>query len=210
MEQIRHFRHVGKTNAMTGPSKRRGLNVALSLVAATMYTSVSLWIGDTAGGDPTFQIRPGVMLTNTTPMSNCFRIPNQVAIHGNEMIFNVARYESQLRSSIFQCEKILLVLLFLVSIHPAFSQLGYGLKGGPQMVSASGTSMRFSYHAGVFGTYRLSENLFLGIDVLYARKGFTTKDGETDAKMEGNLNYLSIPIFTEYNFAKRFFCAGSG
>jgi len=97
-----------------------------------------------------------------------------------------------------------LILLFILAMHPGFSQSTFGLRAGPQLTTAPGGSMRLSYHAGIFATTRISDNVFLGADILYSEKGF--KKEELDG--EARLGYLSIPIIVDYNFVKVFSVLG--
>lgn len=112
------------------------------------------------------------------------------------------------------------VFLLLSLIAPsAFAQFTYGIKGGTNLVNTAlefgslmsdfDTQYRLSYHAGVYGMYRINERFSIREELLFSVKGYGLEASSlvvpgTTEKVRLHLNYISLPILAGYAIGKRF------
>jgi hypothetical protein len=113
-------------------------------------------------------------------------------------------------------KKIILLLAVLFITLNAYSQAGFGIKGGLNYVnnvvtaedksieeSFVGNKYRLSSHAGVFGVIELSEKFLVNTELLYSNKGYTSDPGGNIEKNELHLHYLNIPMLFGYKAIPR-------
>jgi hypothetical protein len=106
--------------------------------------------------------------------------------------------------------KKIFIALFLISSIPLFGQNHViGLKGGINLTNVNSSIFkdnndnRTGFNCGLTYEYRLKNNIYIGIDLLYFQKGFTDDMIFTDdtgnptgekATFIYNYDYLSVPI----------------
>lgn len=97
-------------------------------------------------------------------------------------------------------------LLTLLS-STALAQSSFGLKAGGMLANKTGTSLslnlesaKFSYLAGVFYGFPVSEKFGLQIELLYTNKG----QGEAGMQTREDFHYLNLPIMLQYSITERF------
>ena len=140
--------------------------------------------------------------------NNChIRFPFEIMNHLNPLF-----REYQLPIKLFW-KNAIIVLLVIFSV-TAFGQNHFiGLKGGMSWTkiimdkSLVDNKFRTGFSSGLTYSYRFLDNVTLGIDLLYAQKGFkneivfTNQHGNligTKGFVEFNYNYLSFPIKVGY------------
>lgn len=102
---------------------------------------------------------------------------------------------------------LIAVVPFVLSAQPSFR---YGLRGGLNycnldLRSKSSDSewpsdYRLSYHVGMVSKYSLNDRISISPELLFSSKGYKEENDEISGTI--SYNYLSLPIFINYNFLK--------
>lgn len=114
----------------------------------------------------------------------------------------------------FSMKKIVIFLLFVYISSNAQENVRFGLKAGLNIskLTISGVDVapeinsKAGFHAGAFLSIKLSEKFGLQPEVLYSNQGYKTRIEDVFEKrdIEGNINYIAIPIMLKYYPAKKF------
>lgn len=114
----------------------------------------------------------------------------------------------------------IIAFLFMLSAIPVFGQNHYiGMKGGINLTNVIsddffiGNGVRYGINGGLTYEYKLENKFNIGLDLVYAQKGFTEDlifTDETGATTGGelafkyNYDYVSIPIKGGYSIGNNF------
>jgi hypothetical protein len=100
-----------------------------------------------------------------------------------------------------------LLLLVILCIPPflSFSQLGFGIKGGPnfaKVTKASNVKAENStgFHAGIFISPQTKSVLSFRSEILYSRQGYDFKKNSTTGTVK--LDYILLPQLMSINITK--------
>ena len=100
-------------------------------------------------------------------------------------------------------KKVLLALLFAVSISTIQAQVHFGVKGGvnfANVTNSDGGKTRIGFNGGVQVGIPVSEQISVQPEVVYSSQGV-----KGDDDMQAILNYINVPVLLQYNNPSGFF-----
>ena len=105
------------------------------------------------------------------------------------------------------------VIIALLLIQQAYSQVHTGIKGGLNCVNnkivqndlgfLDDGMYRLGYHIGVFSTISLSDKLMANPELLFSSKGYKFPEANSLSGGSIHLNYINAPVLIGYQLCKK-------